>query len=404
MIAVPPPPAGAAGGAPVDSIVELTRALVRIPTRAGVDPCGPLFAVLEEWLRSHGVAVDRLRSGAGETVAILAGTGERPPRWYVLDATVDTAPFGDEAAWTRDPTGAEIDGGWMYGRGTADCKVAVAVFAHLLADAARTAPGIPAVGLFDADEHTGRFGGLCTYLDDADRRAGTAGVLIGYPGNDRIVVGSRGFLRAVIHVAGESAHSGSQRPAVANAVRRAAWLVTELDGVVPPGTAAVDAGFPVPPKLTVTAVRGGEDFSIVPDRCTVSVDVRLTPRFGPHEAEAHLREAARRLDAQHAAPRPTAVEVVMARPAYRLPDASPLPAALRSGAEEAFGRRPPFEVVGPSNVGNVLAELGIEATAGFGVTHRNLHAVDEAIDVSTIDPVYRSYRSAVEVLGSTGTR
>lgn len=396
------PPDGGVGKVPVDSIVELTQVLVGIPTRAGVDPYDPLFAVLEDWLRSHDVAVDRLRTGAGETVALVAGAGERPPRWYVLDATVDTAPFGDESAWTRDPTGAEIDGGWMYGRGTADCKVAVAVFAHLLADTTRTAPGIPVVGLFDADEHTGRFGGVCAYLDDADLRARTAGMLIGYPGNDRIVVGSRGFLRAVIHVAGESAHSGSQRPAAANAVRRAARLVTELDGVMPPGTAGVDAGFPLPPKVTVTAVRGGEDFSIVPDSCTVSVDVRLTPHFGPSEAEAHLREAARQLDAVHAAPRPTTVKIVMARPAYRLPDASPLPAALRSGAEEAFGRRPPFEVVGPSNVGNVVAELGIEATAGFGVTHRNLHAVDEAIDVSTIEPVYRSYLMAVDVLGSTG--
>ena len=85
-------------------------------------------------------------------------------------------------------------------------------------------------------------------------------------------------------------------------------------------------------------------------------------------------------------------------PAYRLPATSPLPGALREGALRAFGRTPPPAVVGPSNAGNYLAGLGIEATAGFGVTGRNIHAVDEAIDLASIGPAYEAYGVALDLL------
>lgn len=54
--------------------------------------------------------------------------------------------------------------------------------------------------------------------------------------------------------------------------------------------------------------------------------------------------------------------------------------------------------MGPSNVGNLLAGLGIEATAGFGVTCQNLHAPDEAVEVASIAPVYETCRHALRVL------
>lgn len=94
---------------------------------------------------------------------------------------------------------------------------------------------------------------------------------------------------------------------------------------------------------------------------------------------------------------PTA-SIVVSRPAYRLAAGSPLTGALADGAAAALGRRPQLEIAGPSNVGNLLAEAGIEATAGFGVAYRGLHAVDEAIDLDTVDPVYRAYRGALERL------
>jgi succinyl-diaminopimelate desuccinylase len=116
-----------------DSVLELTRALVRVPSRAGIDPYGPVLGCMSAWLARQGLRPRRLAAG-GETVAMVCEiTGGRPGPRYVLDACLGTAPFGDEAAWTHPPTSGEIDGGWLHGRGACDSKAGAAIFAHVAA-------------------------------------------------------------------------------------------------------------------------------------------------------------------------------------------------------------------------------------------------------------------------------
>src|SRR3954470_6132714 len=87
----------AARPAPVESIVELTRALIRVPSRAGIDPYSPVFGVLRAWLRARAVPFKILGGKRGGPVCLLvhrAPSSTSPV--YLLNATVDTAPFGNE--------------------------------------------------------------------------------------------------------------------------------------------------------------------------------------------------------------------------------------------------------------------------------------------------------------------
>ena len=101
--------------------------------------------------------------------------------------------------------------------------------------------------------------------------------MIGYPGIDELIIGGRGFLRANLIVHGEAGHTGSQQTVANNAIEHAAELVRVLAKHQAPGPNDVTLG--IPPKLTVTAITGGQGYSIVPDICTVGVDVRLTTKF-----------------------------------------------------------------------------------------------------------------------------
>lgn len=130
--------------------------------------------------------------------------------------------------------------------------------------------------LLDVDEHTGAFGGARAYLADP-AAAHPAGVMIGYPGLEDVVVGGRGLWRATITVHAPSGHSGSSRQVV-GAISRAAHLVRLLDAAQLPGADA-GSGFLLPPKLSVTALHGGQGFSVTPSRCELNVDVRTTPSF-----------------------------------------------------------------------------------------------------------------------------
>jgi succinyl-diaminopimelate desuccinylase len=387
---------GATGA--VGSIVSLAGELVRTPSRGGIDDHGPVLDVLERWLARRELPHRRLADPQDGTTAglLVEIAGGRPGRWWTLDACVDTAPFGDRAAWSFPPTAGDVVDGWLRGRGAADSKTAAAMFCHLAADVAPRAAELSGglAVLLDADEHTGRFGGARAYLADP-RAARPAGVLIGYPGIDEVVVGGRGLWRCVLTVHASSGHSGARREVV-GAVSRAARLVRMLDEAELPR----EDSFPLPPRLTVTAIGGGEGFSVVPDRCSLNVDVRTTPGFGPPRAERLVRgvvaafDEATTAEAGTPGPRPTEVEPVAAWPAYRL-DGAAQPAAALLGAAADAGLEVRAKVAGPSNIGNLLAGEGVPATAGFGLPYQGLHGTDERVHLAELPIVHAVYRQAV---------
>ena len=136
---------------------------------------------------------------------------------------------------------------------------------------------------------------------------------------------------------------------------------------------------------------------MVPDLCTVNVDIRLTPALDDPAAVALLQDAVASTDAEWPGTVPTEVEVTTRWPPFALPDRSPLREALLTGAARA-GLAPVAKVAGPSNIGNYLAGLGIPATAGFGVDYQGLHGTDERIRLDSIPAVQAAYHHALLIL------
>ena len=381
-----------------ESIIELAAALVRIRSRAGLDPVGPIVEFLGGWLESRGLEPRRLRGpGGAEGGLYLHLESGAPGPALCLDACLDTAPFGDEETWRHPPTSGVVEGGRLYGRGAADSKIAVALFSHLAAEL-RASGGPPRGDLFvvfDADEHSGDFYGIKNFLEVAARPP--EAVVIGYPGNEKLIIGSRGFLRAEVVVHGRAAHSGSSSARGLNAVRRAARLVELLSER--PLPEEPDPDFHIGPQLTVTGIEGGEGFSLVPDLCRLRLDFRLTPHVDRAAAsrwvESVVGEADEEARAADAGARPTQVAWKESWPAYRVPPRHPLAAQFLEAAREVFGREVTAAVSGPSNIGNYLAARGIPALSGFGVTYADLHATDESVELESVGPVYEVYRRAV---------
>ncbi|CAB3757654.1 M20 family metallopeptidase [Paraburkholderia solisilvae] len=429
------------------SIVALLTRLVRIPSRGGIDPTAPILECIEQWFAQHAPLLPRRRvlsaddeplglyvevRGTAAASGRSSATREDKTPYYVLNATLDTAGFGDEQVWTHPPLAAHVADGWLYGRGAADSKAGAALFAHLLvALSQRRAEFAGRAGLLlDLDEHTGRFGGARAFfgnpvsnpvdnpvdktidnsvnLDKSDNRTPGAashprpdGVLIGYPGHERLMVGARGFLRARLVVHGVAAHSGSGSTRGLNAALRGAALAGALAGL--PLPVDDDATFERPAQLTVTGIHAGDGgFTAVPDRCELTVDIRLTPRFDAQQARALLTDAIRAHDlTYHRSPANTLltdIEWIDGWPAYRVPDTHPMVAALCAAAQHRLGAKPPCAVAGPSNIGNYLASLSVPALCGYGPRGEQLHATDERIQLSTLAPVYQIYEDTMLAL------
>ncbi|WP_284741688.1 M20 family metallopeptidase [Amycolatopsis sp. RTGN1] len=380
-----------------ESVVTLTRELVAIPSRGGIDPYEPVLNQLSTWLEQRNLSATVLKDKTGATVGLTCEIrGAHPgPRW-VLDACLDTAPFGDEAAWTHPPTSAAIADGWLNGRGSADSKSGAAIFCHIGARLTTMTDKLHGslVLLFDVDEHTGAFGGAKRYFEGPGAPDDVAGVMIGYPGMDKLVVGGRGVHRVKLHVHGVASHSGGSK-ATASAIEKAANLVRVLSAAELSDSASSE--FPMAGKLTVTAIEGGQGYSVTPGLCTLNVDVRTTRTFDDEDAARLLKHIVAQVDVAWPGTQPTLSQVDTRWPAFALAEDSRLRTAILDAAMTVGVEVEP-KIAGPSNIGNYLAGLNIPATAGFGVGYVGLHGTDERIRLDTIPTIQAIYHAAVLTL------
>jgi acetylornithine deacetylase len=127
------------------ALTELLTQLVRIPSEThppGGDE-GPVQAHLADYLREHGFDVDVFEPWSVPGIENHAGwwpgldftdrpnvvarhRGAGGGRSLILNGHIDVVPSGPREHWTREPYGAEIDGGRLYGRGAVDMKGGVA--------------------------------------------------------------------------------------------------------------------------------------------------------------------------------------------------------------------------------------------------------------------------------------
>jgi len=366
-----------------DSLTGLIQKLVQTPSQAGFDKPSNIVNVLKDWFQTHGVEGETLQNEEGGTVAFCAVTSGSGPL-YLLNACIDTAPIGNRASWTHDPFGADIDDGWLYGRGSGDSKAGASVFSHLffmLKD--KPLSGRLAV-LFDADEHTGAFGGIKAFMKKYPE---TSAACIGYPGQDELVIGARGFFRGKITLFGTAGHTGMPGGQKDNALMKAASFIQIMNKKWQALNPATDPAFPFGPSLTFTTFHAGSAYAIVPDTAEITFDMRLTTAFTGLHGEAFLADVLRAF--------PHAVfEGEESWPAYTLSKESPFVTILLSSIRETLGHDVTPLYCGPSNIGNYLSSLGISATCGFGVICENYHAIDERIRIDSLEPVLKAYHTA----------
>jgi acetylornithine deacetylase/succinyl-diaminopimelate desuccinylase-like protein len=159
-----------------DRLVESLRDLIRIPSINPPDPAGPELDAaryLAAALRDAGISATVYEPvpGRGSVVARLRGdgTGGGP---LLLLSHLDVVPAPLDG-WTHDPFAADVDDGWIYGRGAVDMKDLTAMeleVMRILAGEARAAgldpatdpvPGLRRDVLFasTADEEAGGIAG-----------------------------------------------------------------------------------------------------------------------------------------------------------------------------------------------------------------------------------------------------
>lgn len=101
--------------------VALCRELIRIPSYSGQEAEAADWAALK--MQELGFSEIR-RDPFGSVTGVWQG--ENPGPTLLLDAHLDVAPVGEAERWQHSPFGAELEGGRIWGRGSADTKSSLA--------------------------------------------------------------------------------------------------------------------------------------------------------------------------------------------------------------------------------------------------------------------------------------
>lgn len=279
-----------------DDCADFLAALVRCPSDNPPGDCAPHAELTARRLEALGFAVERhpvpeplVRAQGMHRITNLIVRrrfGDGPT--IALAAHGDVVPPG--AGWSRDPYGAEIVEGRLYGRGAAVSKSDFATYAYALR------------ALEAAEDAGARLGGSVelhlTYDEEAGGELGPAWLLgrgLSRPDfavcagfSHAVIVAHGGCLHFEVTVEGRSAHAampftGVDALEAATGILVALYdgrgeLVRRVSGI--PGIGS--------PQLTIGTISGGINTNVVPDHVRFRVDRRMIPEEDPADAEAEL--------------------------------------------------------------------------------------------------------------------
>jgi len=311
-------------------VVDLLQRLIRVDT---TNPPGNETAaaeLLRDYLEAAGVVCE-LHAKVPERanlVARIPGRGGGPSLALLSHTDVVLA---DAREWQREPFGAELVDGEVWGRGALDMKGEVAASAVAMATLARE--GWRGEGdlifIAAADEEVGDGFGL-QWLVEAQPDAVRADFSVNEGAGDRVELGGKVLYLCstaekmsspfVLRVHGRSGHASM--PGIAdNALAKAAPLVERLGsfsveprlipevegflnallGDVPPAPDALTAARAIAPlageliepllgmTCAPTMAHASDKRNVIPALCEITVDTRLLPGQSPAEAEATIR-------------------------------------------------------------------------------------------------------------------
>jgi acetylornithine deacetylase len=267
-----------------EALVALLADLVRAPSVSGEEK--PAVERLAAFLDKQGFAVTLEDAAPGRPNLVCQWGSEEGPT-LLLTGHSDTVPIGE--GWSRDPFGAAIEDGRLYGRGSCDMKAGLAGMALALATLERAVPRPRGRVVFAAcvDEEVGGLG------TQAAIKAGLSAdwAVIGEPTELQPIRACKGNCYFEVEITGKAAHAASPDRGV-NAIYGAATAIRAAqlhDQELRRRTHALLGS----PTLNVGTIAGGMIASAVPDRCILGVDRRLLPNETGESALADFRAALR---------------------------------------------------------------------------------------------------------------
>ncbi len=289
--------------------IELLQELVRMDSQ---NPPGNETAVAKfvyDWLSDKGIQTELVRWGNNRyNVSVELGKGAGG---LMLNAHLDTVPFGNLENWKQDPLAAKIIRDKMYGRGTCDTKSGVAAIMAAAAKFSKDNFKKKLLLTFVGDEENLQQGSEWLIKNKPEIFKGITHGVMAEPTLLNLRVVHKGVVFAKAKFFGKAAH-GSKPWLGENAILKANKFMDNLQALEKNLAKKKDPMLGTG-TINVGKISGGTKVNIVPEGCEVEIDRRITRKETIQEAIKQLQAAARNADSA------AKLEVLDARPPLDTP-------------------------------------------------------------------------------------
>jgi acetylornithine deacetylase len=236
----------------VIDVLRLTRELIDIPSVTGEEfQIGTSLGELLNRLHYH----VELQDAAPERSNILATTAAKPR--VVFSTHMDTVP---------PFIPAREDDDFIYGRGACDAKGIIA--AQIAAAEKLRAAGLSDLGLlFTVDEEVTSTG--ARIANDHPLAVSCEYLINGEPTDNRLAVGTKGSLQAIIRTEGRAAHSAYPEQGE-SAIEKLLDVLSDIRAIDWPGDDVFGET-----TCNIGVVSGGTRANVIPDSAEATIQVRL---------------------------------------------------------------------------------------------------------------------------------
>ena len=257
----------------VSDAVELLKKLIATPSVSRNEK--DAADIMEQTIRSYGFEPQR----EANNLWIIDPHYDESRPTLLLNAHIDTVK--PVASWSRDPFSPDVEDGVLYGLGSNDCGGGLCSLLQIFRMLTEKPQSYNLIYLASAEEEVSGKDGitrtlpLLPHIDLA---------IVGEPTGMNPAVAEKGLMVLDIIAHGKSGHAARNEGvnAIYEALDDMCWIrdykfekVSEFLG---------------PTKMTLTVVNAGTQHNVIPDKCTMLVDIRTNEFYDNEEVYEFIRQ------------------------------------------------------------------------------------------------------------------
>ena len=262
----------------MEEVAKLAKELIAIPSVSGGE--AEILKFCADWFR--GAEFDDVFTDDMFTAGVVRAASGTASRALILCGHVDTVAPGDESAWSRSPWRAYVRDGRLYGLGSGDMKMGVAlqmIVAKEYINARRDNLDVWCVVVANEEVDGAGSAAFAKFFTQQTNYA-EASCLIAEPTDgDRIEVGHRGNRFVELEFSGTAGHASQEENYQASALPKMVHFLIGLPDIRETLHQTYRHNMLGEPSFTPTRVSPSRSFSAnkTADKTYVALDIRTTP-------------------------------------------------------------------------------------------------------------------------------